>query len=175
MGLDATAYSNAILLPEHERGDDCYEAHVHAFAYSCFPRSFRGLADADKLCDFGDGSLDCIGGRCYDVSGSETYRTRASYSGYNRCRDQLSQLFLGVEVGVVARNPELYEDKPFFELINFADNEGCIGPDAATDLLADFEFGRARVESDCPDLLPWYDGWTAACRLAAGNGLIEFH
>lgn len=176
MGLDITAYRNAILLPEHERNDDCYEEHVLAFAYGCFPRSFRGLADADVTFEFGRGGEPFVGGRCYDVSDSESIGFHGgSYTGYNRLRDALSQTFLGVDAGTVARQPEQYVDEPFFELINFADNEGCIGPEAAADLLVDFEAGRQQWEAEHPDLLGWYDEWITACRLAADNGLIKFH
>ncbi|MFE3795597.1 hypothetical protein [Nocardia tengchongensis] len=164
-----------MLVPKHVRDEDFCEEHLRAFAYSCFPRSFRGLADPDHVFDFGDDESEFIGGRCYEVSGSETHSIEEAYTGYNQRRDQLSLLFLGVGAGAVAENPERYEDGPFFELINFADNEGCIGPEAAANLLADFEAGRATVESSAPDLLAWYDNWTTACRLAAGTGLIDFH
>lgn len=181
MGLSITAYSKAKLLPKHLRIDRCYDEHVIAFAYSCFPRSYRGLADADVV----DG--ESIGDRCYDVSDSEKHWFSAgSYTGYNVFRDVLSTAFHGVEAGAIFKDPERYVDAPFFELINFADNEGTIGPDAAADLLKDFDDGRSRwadylVERyadkpwDSKYYLEKYEDWAHACRLAADRGLIDFH
>jgi hypothetical protein len=181
VGLSITAYSKASLLPKHERTDHCYDEHVIAFAYSCFPRSYRGLADADVV------TGENIGDRCYDVSGSERHRFDAgSYTGYNVFRDMLSTAFLGVEATTVFKDPEQYVDAPFFELINFADNEGAIGPDAAADLVKDFEDGRSHwadyVVAKLSDhamksryYLEKYEDWAHACRLAADHGLIDFH
>jgi hypothetical protein len=159
VGLSITAYSKASLLPKHERTDHCYDEHVIAFAYSCFPRSYRGLADADVV------TGENIGDRCYDM---------------------LSTAFLGVEATTVFKDPEQYVDAPFFELINFADNEGAIGPDAAADLVKDFEDGRSHwadyVVAKLSDhamksryYLEKYEDWAHACRLAADHGLIDFH
>jgi len=186
MGLDITAYSRVLLLPPHERTEECYETHVCAFAYSCFPRSFRGLADADvEFQSLSDGT-SFMGGRCYDISQSATHCFSAgSYHGYGEMRNLLSNTFLGVDINIVARYPERYEDKPFFELINFADNEGCIGPEAAKDLLMDFVEGKptwaaARPDDRYPSVgrdhwTCWYDNWTTACAFAADDGLIQFH
>src|SRR5215467_4789084 len=112
MGLDITAYSKATLLPAHAADTSrrpfvwCDETdgekHVQTFAYSAFPRSFRGLADADK--PFGDGM---IGGRCYDTSAGKTHEFRAgSYFRYGRRRELLSQTFLGVEPDAVYADPD---------------------------------------------------------------------
>lgn len=165
MGLDITAFSGAKLLPAHVNlGTWCeVEDHVQAYAYASFPRSFRGLADPDKV--FGG----MIGGRCYDVSESKRHAFRAgSYSGYGHWRARLSDTFK-------VNGPE----DPFYELVHFADNEGCIGPEAAIDLYGDFVAHKDAWVAECGNEdtwhLPVYDDWTLACELAADNGFIEFH
>lgn len=133
MGLDITAYSNLKHVGKHVKdtelnegepggADDwCYyDGHVQAMAYDSFPQSFRGItvlgvkvAGASKFLD----------GGCYETTAeTHTHGFRAgSYTGYNRWREDLQRQF----------NPGRDPEKPFYELIWFADNEGTIGPEAA--------------------------------------------
>ena len=88
-----------------------------------------------------------------------------SYSGYSAWRDDLRRQF----------NPDTEPDKPFYELIWFADNEGTIGPEAAADLLADF---LAHADAYTPAMEYFrenYRDWTRAFELAADGGLVDFH
>jgi hypothetical protein len=188
MGLDVTAYANTRRVPAHPRDwEACDDAgHVWVFAYAGMEASYRGLANADVLGVFEGSSEPYIGGVCYDTSNSERHTFAAgSYGGYNAWRDELTKAFLGVDPTNVWNNPG-YADSPFYELITFADNEGSIGPDAAKDLLADFEAGAgkwadywAAKDNLGPYELRWaiekYEDWTLACRLAAHGGLIHFH
>lgn len=177
MGLDIAAYETATLTPEHEYDSEaCYEGnHVEAFVYSGFERSMRGL----------EGGVSGKSGwerpsRCYVVSGASLDFRAGSYSGYGQFRRALSTAALGVEPEAVWADPDAYADLPFFELVNFADNEGTIGPEAAADLAGDFAEHRERV---CPALgdgpngdyyREKYDEWAAAFALAADSGLVEF-
>ncbi len=169
MGLDITAYSK--LTPVGKHADDYCEDedHVHAFAYSCFPESFRGIPVLGEWAVSGTSFLE---GGCYAVTdGTETLGFRAgSYTGYNQWRDDLRLQF----------NPDTLPDLPFYELIWFADNEGCIGPEAAADLLQDFRAMAASYrpprETGYPEYYTdKYRDWTRACELAAESGLIHFH
>ena len=171
MGLDITAYSKLTAVGKHVAdGQWCEEdGHVTALAYDCFPASFRGIPVLGTSTYGGSAFID---GGCYaETSGTETLGFRAgSYGGYGQWRDNLRLQF----------NPNTDPDLPFYELIWFADNEGCIGPDAAADLLADF---RAHADVYAPPRPePWPDyytdkylNWTRACELAAEAGLIQFH
>ena len=175
MGLDCTAYSHLELLPDvNDDWDD--ENRIHAFAYAGFERSTRGLADHDvKNERWGHTFIAC---RDYSpTEATKTYGWQAgSYSGYGAFRRALAALN-----GHSAEDywhEDVPESEPFYELVNFADNEGCIGPEAASDLLADFEqhrdqFHKAHAEH------PWfpstYDEWITALRLAADEGLVRFH
>lgn len=162
MGLSAAAFKVATLTEPHERTDECSENdHVRAFIIAPeFHRSLRGLE----------------AGRCYEV-GDREITVHNSYSGHSRFREELARVFLGVTPRSIWDNPAAYADRPFFELIQFADNEGTIGPEAAADLAADFAEGRDHWEA-APRLQPWvretYAQWAEAFEAAAGGGLVMF-
>lgn len=164
MGLDITAHEKAVLTDPHEHTDDCYEAdHVRAFVYEGFERSLRGLEPE----------------RCYEVSGESFHFRAGSYSGYGHFRDLLSK---AVPLpGAMWDDPPAHADLPFFELVYFADNEGTIGPEAATDLLADFDEHGERVRAfiaaaSAPESFyaDKVDDWHKAFRIAAGGGMVVF-
>ena len=63
-------------------------------------------------------------------------------------------------------------------MIDFADNEGCIGPVVSAKLAKDFHEHRGAFaiginvgEFD----LALYDSWTEAFQTVAGNGFVLFH
>lgn len=171
MGLDVTAYSKLTHVGEHEKDpalnegepggvdDWCYYGgHVQAFAYDCFPQSFRGIPVLGRRGEF-------VLGGCYATTEeTKTHWFGMPYGSYNRWREDLKTQF----------NPEREPEKPFYELIWFADNEGTIGPEAARDLLADFRAHAAQYVGDDYSA-GRYGDWTRACELAADDGLIDFH
>lgn len=167
MGLDITAYSRLKPVGKHTEGWCGDESHVEAYAYDCFPASFRGIPILGTAAGSG-GDTFMVGG-CYTVTGdTKIHRFRAgAYSGYGAWRDDLCRQF----------NPDTKPDLPFYELIFFADNEGTIGPEAALDLLADFDLHVNLY--DPPEHIDYfrekYADWHEACRLAADSGLICFH
>lgn len=76
-----------------------------------------------------------------------------AYSGYWRFREWISQIVLGVECQVIYDHLEAYANAPFFELINFADNEGCFDFVIAEKLLDDFNRFKDKVRGT---FLPTY-------------------
>jgi len=180
MGLDITAYPAAELTPEHTYDPDaCYEAgHRRAFCYAGHEHAARGLAlDADV-----DAATGIRWGRCYQVDEAGAFGFRAgSYGGYNDFRERLSRYALGVPPQSVWSDPAAWRDRPFYELVNFADNEGTIGPAAAADLAADFATERDRVRPKLAHAASgdWYqakyDAWQRAFALAAHHGIVVFH
>ena len=185
MGLDITAYSHLKHIGRHEKDparnegepggmdDWCYyDNHVEAYAYDTFPASYRGLPTlwtADGL----------VHGGCYEITEqTETHGFRAgSYGGYNAWRQNLANQFNPAPRKLDDGLRYLTEPdpaKPFYELIWFADNEGCIGPEAAKDLLADF---RKHASAYVPyfEQGDTYTDWTRAFELAANGGLVYFH
>jgi hypothetical protein len=106
-------------------------------------------------------------GGCFErTADTETRAFRAgSYSGYNLWRADLQAQF----------NPQCAPERPFYELIFFADNEGVIGPEAAADLLKDFEDHGTSYQTVHANWRGVYDDFTEAFRLAADDGLVDFH
>ncbi len=97
----------------------------------------------------------------------EAFGFRAgSYSGYNWWRAKL-ELFA--------------EGEDFRELINFADNEGVIGPVVSKKLAKDFEKNKEKAQefSKTLDDGEWWFGqykrWQEAFEMAADNGAVDFH
>jgi hypothetical protein len=65
---------------------------------------------------------------------------------------------------------------PFYELIEFADNEGYIGPVVAAKLARDFAEHEAAVTAKAkPDFVRRYRGWRKVFEMAADGGAVEFH
>lgn len=185
MGLDITAYSRLKHVGKHTEDwcdgmyDENYERHhVEAYAYDCFPLSFRGIPILGKESSNSSSSTFIVGG-CYEITPeTETIHFQAgSYSGYNHWRADLRRQFVVPDPNPKAEPPS--PDVPFYELIWFADNEGSIGPEAAADLLADFREYADRYQAPSTDLNGYYRekyaAWTRACELAADSGLIDFH
>jgi hypothetical protein len=121
-------------------------------------------------------------GRCYAVTGDVIAFRAGSYSGYNKWREALALRALGLPAFTVWNDPSRFVELPFFELINFSDGQGTIGPDAASDLATDFSAQRARIAAQPladPEEEAWfmhvYDQFQEAFELAAsGGGLVLF-
>jgi hypothetical protein len=100
-----------------------------------------------------------------------------SYSGYNQWRDLLARTVLGVGAGEIWASAHGLEGKPFVELIDFADNEGCLGPVVCAKLNTDFETHRnefingAGVDDYDVEL---YDKWAEAFAATAEGGIVGF-
>lgn len=90
-----------------------------------------------------------------------------SYHGYNFWRSKLND-FMG--------------DKAFQELINFADNEGVIGPVVSKKLakdFADYEEQATAYSESLEDNGKWwidkYHSWKKAFEMASDGGAVDFH
>lgn len=162
MSLDVTAYEVATLLPEHEEPDNFTDEDDYqlAFAAPGLERSLAGL----------------IPRRYYTTSG-RSYEFRAgSYIYYDEFRRALCRAALDTDLETIWNDPDTWADKPFFELLNFADNEGSIGPVAAAALAEDFTTLDEEVTLLFTDLdhQRSYQEWKSALRLAADTGMVVF-
>lgn len=188
MGLDCTAISKVTYVGVGNHGDpnDKYyegadagycqdDDHVQVFSYDGFAEhALKGMTIKAPKGYCNDGFT---GGDCYaTTAASQSFGWRAgSYGGYNAFRNSLAALsghsdsdFWGGEAD---------ENWPFYELVNFADNEGVLGTDACRNLLEDFRTFRddyLRANSDDWDR-ERYDDWITALELAADDGLVVFH
>jgi hypothetical protein len=166
MGLDITAFEHASpILPCDQ--DDVDHDHLIAWVPKGFERSLRGL------------QMDV----CYRVFGEIIGFRAGSYSGYVEWREGLAQRALRISGLTVAKYPSLFVNQPFFELIYFSGGPGTIGPEAASDLAADFGALRAKIAARPladPEEEAWfmevYDDFRIAFDLAAhGGGLVDFN
>lgn len=171
MGLDITAYQKLAPAPAAALDEDGNPAdyknfvsisdHMLAWTEKEWPGRTAGLTPG-----------------VYSFAGSFAFRA-GSYSGYNDWRDQLAIMARGIGASRVWK---LEGDRgPFAELINFADNEGTIGPVVAAKLAKDFaDFqGKAGVWLDArADMTAWfrqsYANWRKAFEMAADGGCVDF-
>ena len=116
---------------------------------------------------------------------SKTFDFRAgSYSTYSQFRQVLSKAILGCSPETVWLKEEEMKDAPFFELINFSDCDGYMGPEVAEKLYNDF-LAHAKqfvsyVYKNIDDvnsrefLTIKYDNWAKACHNAKEGGILIF-
>jgi hypothetical protein len=176
MGLDITYYRKATLAPEEVQQrlaaiEDIGERMEAAENANCrlpwinkhFPGREAGIEP----------------GKAYNVEEADGFRA-GSYGGYNRWRRQLAAM-VGIDnVDRWWKNPDA---RPFAELINFADNEGVIGPIVSAKLAKDFADHQEQAEhyaaNDLTDDGEWflrkYGEWREAFETAAQGGYVDFH
>ena len=163
MGLDVTWYRKLREVPGcvGEDGGSYCDDHVRLWDHPDFP----GRSDGIKC------------GVCYNVAKEDCGDAGSwSYSGYNRWREAVSMLALGVMPRRVWDNPEDFAGQPFAELIHFADNEGTIGPVVAARLAVDF----ATYDDKARDVMDEWDYkryrmMADGCAAAADGGALLFH
>lgn len=106
-----------------------------------------------------------------------------SYSGYDAWRRELSTMALGVVPNDIWDAPNTFHGKPFYELINFPDNEGCIGPKTSGCLYKAFTkhikkatthtTGMASKE-DAIYFMETYNNFMEAFKTASQDGVVIF-
>jgi hypothetical protein len=198
MGLHAIAYEHATLVEDHpdyydmsEREvDECYGSdHAQTFCLDIFHRSFRGLKlgrklPFDKDDEFIGGHFYRLHGRELDIDGLGDFRNRLTVAMYEipfasgrdpQTGDRIS------DPTCYLQNLGDYEDEPFYEFLNFSDQEGYIGPEAAADLAVDFATHASVIEPQLKAVSPvWapldetYRRWQAMFELAAGEGAVQY-
>ena len=169
MGLDITAYRQLTPAPDAAFDKDGNLIEWQKFwqpggsmdwSEKNWPGRAEGIADSKTVYSF-----------------AEEFDFRAgSYSAYNEWRDWLAR----VGGWKTAEDAWRAESGPFFELVNFADNEGVIGPKVAAKLAKDFAAHDGRARSMDPDggdgyYYQLYRKWCRALDMAAENGAIDFH
>jgi hypothetical protein len=169
MGLDITAYETATLVavqPSTEKEiENAYDNNlVPAVAYTDFRRALDGMAGQADTDVFHQGFA---GSAWYEVSGHSLH-LHWSYGGYMRFRELICEK-LGSTFAQVIAGPDTF---PFYDLINFADNEGVIGPVAAR-RIADAFLAHPNLLAGT-DYEETYNEAAAAYVLAANTGLVYF-
>lgn len=149
MGLDVKVYQNIELVD----GDD-YD--FLAFTLDGFEGRIKNLV--------WDGKYN---GEC--VAKLISY----SCSTHNRFRDALA-VMLGKKEDFWWTT-DVGEDIPFYELFEFADNEGCMDWGAANNLYNDFLEYQPMAMLKIPDWKSDYNDWMEIFRLAKDNGVVVFY
>jgi hypothetical protein len=175
MGLDITAHRQVSLAPKgalKDDGDYDWDLYRMVYANPDFPGRAEGLQD---------GALYTVGIACMRF-GAGNYRS------YNCWREHLARVAgypltkyagydgYGASRMLHAAGAWAAEGGPFWELINFSDCEGTIGPVVSAKLARDFvEYDeRARALMDDRDY-ELYSAWRAAFEMAADGGFVSFH
>ncbi|WP_322013514.1 hypothetical protein [Paraburkholderia sp. J12] len=169
-GLDVTAYSGLTNVESPVLSSDGRPQGKNQVILSPvdFPERFQGLES----------------GKVYQFKSSFDFRA-GSYLGYNIWRDELAKL-AGYQPSLSTRNNvvEMRYDEtvwkmdhgPFWELIDFSDAEGVIGPEVCRKVYQDFVQYRSQA-AQVPDagFFESYGDWMKAFEMCADNGAIVFH
>ena len=108
-----------------------------------------------------------------------------SYGTYNGFRNILARAIYGVSAQTIWEHADSYEGRPFFEMIEFSDCSGCIGPEVSEKLYNDFVTHRKTLIKYCLDnfisddesydwIMGTYDNFTKAFEISRDNGLVQF-
>lgn len=130
---------------------------------------------------------DGLGEGMYEYRPEIFYKRIGSYSYYNAFRQDLALFRFGKEPQHIWDNIEGFEGQPFVELINFADDEGFIGPKTSAKLFRDFLRHNADFAERCRahfsivgkprkslNFIVTYAKFLEAFRTAADFGVVKF-
>lgn len=171
MGLDISAYSNLEYIEtiDIEEWEDRYWMRQDDMP-------FETVMAYHWIDEYADRATPIVENGVYKING-ETHAFRAgSYIGYNIWREQLSFMATGLNPRTIWDNEDRYRGVPFFELINFSDSEGIIGPTVAAKLAVDFAAYQEKADRHPDDYFrKKYADWRKAFELAADGGMVAFH
>lgn len=171
MGLDISYYSGVTLAKAGHRFEDgqCFsDEHIRAYNLREFRDHGEGLSEIEV-------SRSAVWYACVTAKSEEGFRA-GSYSGYGAWREQLSLMVFGHPAEHIWANAKQFIGEPFFELINFSDCEGAIGPVVSAKLAKDFREGRPLISTHLsPYFKEAYDLWLNAFETARQDGLVLFH
>jgi hypothetical protein len=170
-GLDVTAYEKLTIVssPKFDKDGEPIGKNQIKLAPVKFVERFDGLA----------------AGNVYHYQSSFDFRA-GSYSGYNYWRNELAKLAGNKQTPYKSFKGEIelrYDATvwknhrgPFWELIDFSDAEGVIGPVVCKRVYEDFIRYQAEAKKH-PDeyFRSSYEDWKKAFAMCANNGAIVFH
>lgn len=170
-GLDVTAYERLALVPSPQFDSDGEPQGPNQVKLAPveFTERFAGLT----------------AGNVYRFESAFDFRA-GSYSGYNYWRNELAKLAGNEQTPYKSFNGKtelrydaaVWKNKkgPFWELIDFSDAEGVIGPVVCKRVYKDFLQFR-EVASKHPDeyFRESYKDWMKAFSMCANDGAIVFH
>lgn len=178
MGLDITAYKGLKKL------DVLFDKHGEPVD----PATRESIGDFLKIYENPDfpGRIDDLEDRAVYAYEEADEAFCSSYGGYNRWRNNLAKL-AGYPLTDYQQHGQTYQSHaaacwagatgPFSELINFADNEGVIGPVTCAKLLQDFIAFEDKAKAVTADEFFYrtYQQMRRGLELAAQGGCLDFH
>lgn len=187
MGVSLNAYRAVTVVSEKEIrerfGDDSDPADqgiMRTYVLDGMEHGLEGLGfDAEQ----GVGAV--IYGPWVKTQESMSEDVSFSYYGYNMVRERLSRTFLSVNPSDVWADPESFRGEALYDLINFADCEGTLGPVSCRRIASAFIEGGgdalaryvANAELDGQtrsDARREYERIRAVFLWAAPNGVVIF-
>lgn len=176
MGLDITAYRQIEKL-----GGNLYNRYGE-------PVDADGTEIEYDLIAYVNGSFPGRNGSVEDgavyLSKESTGFRAGGYGGYNAWRDNLARV-AGWPLGSYEQYGRSWEsyaasaweasEGPFWELINFSDCEGVIGPEISKKLAADFAAFDDKAKAEPGPFYALYQKWREAFEMASDNGAVRFH
>lgn len=161
MGLDVSFYATAARLRDiPESGEYDYDGGETAlYVNPEFPVQADDLTTGIYSVDAG-GHIGC-----------------GAYSRYNRWRDQLAALAgYGSAEAAWRQSDGGRTEGPFWELINFSDCEGVIGPRTSAKLAKDFSDFAAGAANHADEYFrEKFTEWRNAFETAGRGGAVHFH
>ena len=184
MGLDTVSYARIVALPADwtpppvNAQDALYDQGIaRAYTYDCFPRAMDGLEgghDPDLTLLISQ-RFGYLGSRWYQASGAGP-ATHSSYGEHSAYRSALMTAYWGGTENFGWSGASYDPDKPFIDLIYFADNEGLLGPDACARLAADYAANDVALLAVVAEdfYVRLHEQWRAAVNHSASGGCIRF-
>lgn len=171
MGLDISAYRKAT--PINLEADEDGEPLDPAMRKAYYNDDLTRLYDLREVYqDVFSAQADGLEPGFYLFEESMGFRA-GSYGSYNMWRRALAEV--GGYTAEDAHDGKVLAG-PFFELVNFSDCEGTIGPKTSAKLLNDFVLLKERAESMMSNYdFQKYEDWTQAFTMASDGGFVSFH
>ena len=161
MGLDISYYPHAKLAQDAELDESGFPVDYDRYIVPTIISDFAAQADdiQEKPYEF-------------DIEKSGGFAA-GSYGGYNWWRNELAKMAGHASAEAAWEKNDLEE--PFGPLINFADNEGTIGPKTSAELAKDFADHQAKADEIGGVFAERYRDWRIAFEAVADNGFVAFH
>lgn len=182
MGLDISAFRDFELLSHEPTEEDYDDGARWLMNYSGFSGRFSAtpiVEEKDDYVSYG-----------YAKVGRAVASRGMSYGGYNLFRRHLARAIYNVKIETIWTQHKKYSSKPFYEQLNFADNEGCMDSKTCAKLAKDYADHREAFAAWCksdkhkPDgWRPWegddwlraYDDYAALFAAVGPKGFALFH
>lgn len=126
---------------EEGLGNKFYLTHMYPNPH--FLKQAEGIKEGYYKCKFSEEEISLINKAKKTNSFPEYPKNYRGFDHlncglYNEWRAILSKLVVGEDILKKGKNESGFKDKPFFEILNFSDCEGIIGPKTSKKLFGDF-------------------------------------